>query len=80
MIHALLTRVVDDTSVICSDIAREILGPPEPEKKAPAEPSPAPTGLQSQSQSQSQGMDPDAAKLDARRTKTERTTGKAEVQ
>jgi len=80
MIHALLTRVVDDTSVICSDIAREILGPPQPEKAAPAEPSPAPAGLQSQSQSQSQGMDPDAAKLDARRTKTERSTGKAEVQ
>lgn len=80
IIHALLTRVVDDTAVICSDIGREILGPPQPEKK----PAPAVGAGQTQSQSQTQGLAPEAGPLDGRRPpkaeKPERTTGKAEVQ
>ena len=80
IIHALLTRVVDDTSVICSDIAREILGPPEPEKKVMDADGQSQTQSLGGTQTQTQVLDPDAAKLDARRTKTERTTGKAEVQ
>ena len=67
-IHALLTRVVDDTATICSDIGREILGPPQAEPGA------------AQSQSQSQRQDSDGAMPDGRRSKTERTTGKVEVQ
>jgi uncharacterized alpha-E superfamily protein len=67
-IHALLTRVVDDTAVICSDIGREILGPPQAEPAA------------KQTQSQSQTQETEGGKPEARRAKPERTTGKVEVQ
>jgi len=76
VIHALLTRVVDDSALICSDIAREILGPPQPEKVAPA-------ASQTQSQSQTQSLSPEAVPLEGRRPpKAEKPeqTGKAEVQ
>jgi uncharacterized alpha-E superfamily protein len=91
IIHALLTRVVDDTALICFDIGREILGPPQPEEKA------AVTIHATQTQTQSSG--PQAGSLDMRRPskaekldkgdkldrneraeKPERSTGKAEVQ
>jgi uncharacterized alpha-E superfamily protein len=81
VIHALLTRVVDDTAVICSEIGREILGPPQQEKKQGAQDGRFQT--QSLGGTQTQGLDGDPAKLEARLSKSEsggRITGKAEVQ
>lgn len=51
-LHALLTRVVEETAAVCQDVGRELLGPPPPRATPVVTPVPVLTQLQSQSQSQ----------------------------